>query len=106
MRYITYTIRIYRSVRFSTLYHIHSEKTIHTLFAGQINHSTFKNYPKNFSQVLDKRIANLHSSYNATKSEIKELDMVMKNVDMILGKGKEKDRQRYVQRKRSGELEL
>jgi len=32
--------------------------------------------------------------------------MVMKNVDMILGKGKEKDRQRYVQRKRSGELEL
>ena len=31
--------------------------------------------------------------------------MVMKNVDMILGNGKEKDRQRDVQRKRSGELE-
>ena len=31
--------------------------------------------------------------------------MVMKNVDMILGKGKEKDRRRDVQRKRSGELE-
>jgi len=29
----------------------------------------------------------------------------MKNVDMILGKGKEKDRQRDVQRKWSGELE-
>jgi len=47
----------------------------------------------------------LYNSYNATKSEIKELDMVMKNVDMILGKDKEKDRQRDVQRKRSGELE-
>jgi len=31
--------------------------------------------------------------------------MVMKNVDMILGNDKEKDRQRDVQRKRSGELE-
>ena len=29
----------------------------------------------------------------------------MKNVNMILGNGKEKDRRRYVQRKRSGELE-
>ena len=47
----------------------------------------------------------LYSSYNATKSEIKELDMIMKNVDMILGKEKEKDRRRDVQRKRSGELE-
>ncbi|MBQ8827467.1 MAG: hypothetical protein IJ007_10275 [Oscillospiraceae bacterium] len=47
----------------------------------------------------------LYSSYNAAKSEIKELDTVMKNVDMILGKDKEKDRRRDVQRKRSGELE-
>lgn len=47
----------------------------------------------------------LYSSYNSAKSEIKELDTVMKNVDMILGKDKEKDRQRDVQRKRSGELE-
>ncbi len=31
--------------------------------------------------------------------------MVMKNVDMILGKDKEKDRRRDVQRKWSGELE-
>ena len=47
----------------------------------------------------------LYSSYNAAKTEIKELDTVMKNVDMILGKDKEKDRQRDIQRKRSGELE-
>lgn len=47
----------------------------------------------------------LYNSYNAAKSEIKELDTVMKNVDMILGKDKEKDRRRDVQRKRSGELE-
>ena len=45
----------------------------------------------------------LYSSYNSAKSDIKELDMIMKNVDMILGK--DKDRQRDVQRKRSGELE-
>ena len=31
--------------------------------------------------------------------------MIMKNVDMILGNDKEKDRQRDVQHKRSGELE-
>ncbi len=47
----------------------------------------------------------LYSSYNAAKTEIRELDTVMKNVDMILGKDKEKDRQRDIQRKRSGELE-
>ncbi|MGN0575818.1 MAG: hypothetical protein ACI4J2_07285 [Ruminococcus sp.] len=47
----------------------------------------------------------LYDSYNAAKSEIKELDTVMKNVDIILGKDKEKDRRRDVQHKRSGELE-
>lgn len=46
----------------------------------------------------------MYSSYNAAKVEIKELDAVMKNVDIILGKGKEKDCQRDVQRKRSDEL--
>ena len=56
-------------------------------------------------QNADLVLAFWDSSYNATKSDIKELDMVMKNVDMILGKGKEKDRQRDVQRGRSGELE-
>lgn len=43
----------------------------------------------------------LYSSYNTTKSEIKELDTVMKNVDMILGKDKEKS----VQKQRTNELE-
>ena len=43
----------------------------------------------------------LYSSYNSAKTEIKELDMVMKNVDMILGKDKEKS----VQKQRTNELE-
>ena len=43
----------------------------------------------------------LYTSYNAAKSEIKELDVVMKNVDMILGKEKEKS----VQKQRTNELE-
>lgn len=43
----------------------------------------------------------LYDSYNAAKSEIKELDTVMKNVDMILGKDKEKS----VQKQRTNELE-
>ena len=43
----------------------------------------------------------LYSSYNSAKSEIKELDNVMKNVDMILGKDKEKS----VQKQRTNELE-
>ena len=43
----------------------------------------------------------LYSSYNSAKSEIKELDTVMKNVDMILGKDKEKS----VQKQRTNELE-
>lgn len=43
----------------------------------------------------------LYSSYNVAKSEIKELDNVMKNVDMILGKEKEKS----VQKQRTNELE-
>ncbi|MBR3596673.1 MAG: relaxase/mobilization nuclease domain-containing protein [Clostridia bacterium] len=43
----------------------------------------------------------LYNSYNAAKSEIKEIDTVMKNVDMILGKDKEKS----VQKQRTNELE-
>jgi len=43
----------------------------------------------------------LYNSYNSAKSEIKELDTVMKNVDMILGKDKEKS----VQKQRTNELE-
>ena len=43
----------------------------------------------------------LYGSYNSAKSEIRELDTVMKNVDMILGKDKEKS----VQKQRTNELE-
>ena len=43
----------------------------------------------------------LYNSYNSAKSEIKELDTVIKNVDMILGKEKEKS----VQKQRTNELE-
>ena len=43
----------------------------------------------------------LYSSYNSAKSEIRELDTVMKNVDMILGENKEKS----VQKQRTNELE-
>lgn len=52
---------------------------------------------KKFNTEKDK----LYDSYNAAKSEIKELDTVMKNLDMIFGKDKEKS----IQKQKTNELE-
>lgn len=45
----------------------------------------------------------LYQQYGTAKSEQKELDVIMKNVDMILGRDNEQERE--AQKKRSGELE-
>ena len=45
----------------------------------------------------------LYESYYSEKSELSELQAMMKNVDMILGRDKAKEQERS--KKRTGELE-
>jgi hypothetical protein len=54
-------------------------------------------------QLLYAEKDKLYQQYGTAKSEQKELDVIMKNVDMILGRDNAQERE--AQKKRSGELE-
>ena len=45
----------------------------------------------------------MYQQYGSAKSQQKELDVIKKNIDMIIGKDNSQERE--VQKKRSGELE-